>query len=91
MTEKQRNKVKDIASVIFTALDQGHTVRDDKGNVVEGLRYGTRYNPSSWSYVSYNEKSHLVPRPVMYSDNKNAYPCKRFIVEISGKKPKILK
>lgn len=91
MTEKQRNKVKDIASAIFTALDQGHTVRDDNGNVVEGLRYGTRYNPFSWSYVSYNEKSHLVSRPVMYCDNKNGEPCKRFTVDRGCKKPLILK
>lgn len=91
MTEKQRSKVSRIAHGIFEALDHGYKVRDDNGNVVEGLRYGTRHNPVSWSYVYYNEKSHLVPRPIMYCNNKNGESCKRFIVEISGKKPKILK
>lgn len=91
MTEKRRDKVSEIASIIFRLLDCGNIIRDDEGHILAGLRYGSSNNTDSWSYLYYNLKGHMVSRPICYCDCKDAAPCKLFYVEREGKKPEILK
>lgn len=91
MTEKQRNKVSTIASAIFFAIDKGFVVKDEEGNIVTGLRYGSRKNLNSWSYLYYNKYGHLVSCPVLYCSDKNTQPNKKFTVDKGTGKLTILK
>lgn len=91
MTEKQKEKINHIAFALFCRIDNGYTVRDDEDNVVVGLRKGLKANTGLWNYQYYNNKKHLVSRPVAYCDNKELKPCKKFVALKCGKKKEIIK
>lgn len=91
MTTRQRDKVSEIASTLFHYLDFGHIIKDEKGNIVAGLRYGCSNNLDSWSYLYYNNKGHLVARPIAYCDCKEIEANKNFYVDKGGNKPEIIK
>lgn len=91
MTEIQRDRVSEFASIIFHHLDLGHIIKDEEGNVVSGLRYGCTNNIDSWSYLYYNNKGHLVSRPIMYCDCKDIKVNKKFYLIKDDRKPELLK
>lgn len=86
MTEKQKIKVYDMADSIMTALNNGYTVTDDKGNEVLGLRYNAKMNPNTWSYLYNNKSGHLVHGAIKYVVAKMPV-CKKFKGQKPGKKP----
>ena len=51
MTERQRDKVSEVAGSIFHNLDFSRIIKDEEGNIVAGLRYGCSNNKDSWSYM----------------------------------------
>lgn len=91
MTEKQKAKVDQMAYAIFFALRDGFKVTDEKGNLVKGLRFGSKENPDGCDYLVMNKSSHLIHLPVGYSSNKKTPACKKFYVDKGGKRPEIIK
>lgn len=91
MTERQRDKVSELASAIFHHLDVSHIIKDEVGHIIAGLRYGCSNNTDSWSYLYYNLRGHLVSAPIGYCDDKDAPVCKKFYVDRGENKIEVIK
>ena len=91
MTDKQKNKVRNVAGELFTALDLGYEVMDEFGNEVLGLRRNSKLNPESWSYLFADKSGHLIQGAICYCDVKTTRVCKKFAVNKAGKKTTYIK
>ena len=87
MTEKQKNRVFEIANKITAALNAGYRVTDEKGHAVLGLRYNAKLNPDTWCYLYDGKTGHMVHGGIKYKPPKAMSYSSKFLVHKPGKKP----